>query len=44
MDSALQCKSEIVSMFYSVSGEESDRMLDTDPRIVLRPLNKVEDA
>ncbi|GLV34638.1 hypothetical protein CBL_09119 [Carabus blaptoides fortunei] len=27
-----------------VSGEESDRMLDTDPRIVLRPLNKVEEA
>lgn len=26
------------------SAEESDRMLDPDPRIVLRPLGHVEDA
>lgn len=30
---------------YSLSSaEESDRMLDSDPRIVLRPIGHMEDA
>lgn len=35
----------VVFFVYSLSSaEESDRMLDADPRIVLRPLGHVEEA
>lgn len=32
------------SFFSLSSAEESDRMLEPDPRIVLRPIGHVEDA
>jgi len=31
-------------VFVTLSNEESERMLEPDPRIVLRPLSKVEEA